>query len=240
MYTEEQMDKILAQVEEEFSGLLAKAEEDALNKSEPETPAAEEVAAEATPVEAAEGDLEKNEDEPVQSYEYDDEDKAEVEKLYASMDKSEAEIHYRAVKKAMGMDAAAEPVETVAKSEETEVEDLNKAELVKAEEQIKTLEGENEDLKKSVDSLTEALGKFLKAKPAPKGKAVTGLNYIAKSEGSQDDGKEASSLSKSEINQILSKKAADPTISSQDRESINDYCLNNGSLDSIRHLLQNT
>jgi len=252
MYTEEQMNQILARVEEEFTGLLAKAEEEAAVKAQAETvgEVQDVEKTEETPKQPEEQAPERTEKTEESSYEYDEEDKKEVEKLYASMDKAEADIHYKALKKAMGekIEPSEDEIEETAKSEQAEQAEEPKQEaeaetegLKKAEDEIKALKEENETLQKSVQDLTAAMTKYFKAKPAPKRKVTTGLNYIAKSEG--EVGKEnanvdISGLSKGEISQRLSKKASDPTISAQDREAINEYYLNNGSLDSIRHLLQ--
>ena len=255
MYTEEQMNKILAQVEVEFDSLLNKAEETAnetieeteveLNTEKTEEVEAVEAAADdveevvvAEKSEDSETKIEKEED----SHDYSDDDVKEVEELYSSMNKSEAEIHYKAVKKAMGgaiSEEAEEAVEEkaikkIAKSEKVEVEETE--DMKKAEEKIKELAEENEKLQKSIGDLTSALSKIFKAKPAPQRKVVTGLNYqtIAKTEGGEED----VTLSKAEIDSKLDKAAASYSTQKEDRELINNYYLKNGSLDSIKHLLK--
>jgi len=246
MYTEEQMNKILAQVEVEFDSLLNKAEESTIETKEDtevelKTEKTEE--ADATDVEEVEV-AEKSEDSETEikeevSHDYSDSDVKEVEELYSSMDKSEAEIHYKAIKKAMGGSITEkivkeEAVEAIAKSEDVEV--VETEEMKKAEDQIKELSEENEKLQKSVGELTSALTKFFKAKPAPQRKVVTGLNYqtIAKAE----QGEEEVTLSKAEIDSKLDKAAASYSTQKEDRELINNYYLKNGSLESIKHLLK--
>lgn len=249
-YTEEEFDNILAKVEQEFETLLnSKPEETEVVEAK-----TEETSEEIQATQKSEETIQASQPEEVvekteQSYEYDEDDKKEVEELYGSMEKNERLVHYQALKKSLGED-----LEVEVKTEETQVEATQKSEkpveeiqadktdidgLKKAEEEINTLKTENEDLKKSVQDLTAAMGNFFKKKPAPKRKVTTGLDYVAKSEGANPKGGEdIAGLSKTEITQRLSKKASDPQITSQDREAINEYCLNNGSLDSIRHLLQ--
>jgi hypothetical protein len=245
-YTDEQVNKILAQLEDEFSSILHKSEEEAANLETQET--AEEVETQEVVEETQEtAEVEAEE----ASHDYTDEDIQEVEGLYADMDKSEAEIHWKALKKAMGEkiieDTPAEEVEVapVQKNEtveDKEVEELNKAELLAKDEKIAEQSDKIEKMEKTIGDLTQALGQFLGNKKTAKRKAVTGLNYqtIAKSEGS--DSKEGNvdvkSLSKSEITTKLTQVSANPQTSSQDRQLINEYYCNNGSVESIGHLLK--
>jgi len=254
MYTEEQMNKILAQVEVEFDSLLNKAEEDTNQTIEDteveakteiteevveadEADATEEVVEVAAKTEDSEAKINKEED----SHDYSENDVKEVEELYSSMTKSEAEIHYQAVKKAMGGSIAKEEVKedaatekVIAKTEKVEIEETE--DMKKAEDKIKELSEENEKLQKSVGDLTTVLSKIFKAKAAPKRKVITGLDYqtIAKTEG----GEQTVDLSKAEIDSKLTKAAGSYSTTKQDRELINNYYLKNGSLDSIGHLLK--
>lgn len=111
------------------------------------------------------------------------------------------------------------------KSENTEVE-LMKSEL--AAEKAKS-----EDLKKSFDKATELLANLVK-KVVPQGKAITSLDVIAKNEPT-----ETTELSKSEVTQILMKKASDPNLTKADREAINSYYLDKSNYNTISHLLKN-
>jgi arsenate reductase-like glutaredoxin family protein len=234
MYTEEQMNKILAQVESEFSSLLNKAEEEASETEETveDTEESSEVVEEMT----EEAESEESEEEV--SHEYSDEDIKEVEGLYADMDKSEAEIHYKALKKAIS--ASTVEVEPVKKNEKEEtVEEVKEdTESLVKDEKIAALAEENEKLQKSIGDLTRALGQFLGKKTA-KRKAVTGLNYqtIAKNEAEESEKESFKSLSKTEITAKLHQVASTP-ISAQDRQLINDYYCKNGSVESIGHLLK--
>jgi len=244
MYTEEQMNKILAQVESEFSSLLNKAEEEASESVEEVTEEienaeiTEETEETEESAEASEEVTEEVESEEADSHEYSDEDIKEVEGLYADMDKSEAEIHYKALKKAIGASTAeVEPVKKNEKEETVEEVKEDTESLVK-DEKIAALAEENEKLQKSIGDLTRALGQFLGKKTA-KRKAVTGLNYqtIAKNEAEESEKESFKSLSKTEITAKLHQVASTP-ISAQDRQLINDYYCKNGSVESIGHLLK--
>jgi len=94
------------------------------------------------------------------------------------------------------------------KSEKTE------AELLKSE--LDAEKAKSADLKKNFDAVSEFLTKFVSKIQAPKGKAITEIAAIQKSEESVG---EDASLSKSEITQVLMKKAQDPSLSKADRES---------------------
>lgn len=99
---------------------------------------------------------------------------------------------------------------------------------------------ENEELKKNLQTTNELLEKLFKTKKAPEGKALTGLNVIKKSEGGEfeEETKETkiASMSKSEITSKLN-SIDYGSITKSDRNAINDYCLNNTSVDSIKHLI---
>jgi len=253
MYTEEQMNQILAQVESEFSSLLNKAEEEA-NVETPETEEVVETAevvenTEETPVsedvETAEVETAEVE-ENVESHEYTDEDIQEVQGLYADMDKSEAQIHYKALKKAIGDSVSEDVIETpevqeVAKTEEsveTEVEDLNKAEVLAKDEKIAEQSTKIEKMEKTIGDLVNALNSSLTKKTA-KRRAINGLNYqtIAKTEADSKEN-DFKSMTKSEITTKLTKVAGDSSTTSQDRQLINEFYCNNGSVESIGHLLK--
>jgi hypothetical protein len=91
----------------------------------------------------------------------------------------------------------------------------------------------SETLQKTLDGVTEFLTKLVKKANVPQGKAVTSYDVIAKSEGADEQ-----PMTKSEIVEILSKKAQDPNLSKTDREAINAFYLNNASVNSISHLLK--
>ena len=101
---------------------------------------------------------------------------------------------------------------------------------------------ENEELKKSIEVLTEVVSKFVKK--APTRKAVTQLGniqIIKKSEESVDNkenGVDLSKLSKTEINKILASKIRSGEIKkAEDKDKINKYCYGQIKIDEIKHLL---
>jgi hypothetical protein len=102
------------------------------------------------------------------------------------------------------------------------------------------IKAENEELKKSVETMTELLNKlFSSGKKAPAQKAITEISYIAKSEESESEtkGLDISKMSKSEItNKLKSVNYAE--LSKSDRDCINDFYLNNGSVEKIKHLIK--
>jgi hypothetical protein len=219
MYTKQQVDDMLSQVEQEFEnalGSIAKSEENIEEEKEIE-------------VEAQAEELEKSETEEVEAEE---EDYETIDDLYASMTKSEKEAHYAAVKKSIfGEEVEEEAVEeqSMEKSEEVEA---------KEDEEVEMLKSENEELKKNYEQLNELVSKLFNTKKAPAQKAVTNVNYIAKSEETEFEEKEDfSNMSKSEVTAKL--KAIDYSeLKKSDREAINNYYLDNGSVDSIKHLIR--
>ena len=110
------------------------------------------------------------------------------------------------------------------KSEKTEFD------LVKSE--LEAEKAKSAELKKNFDAVQEFLAKLVTK--VPQGKAITSLEQIAKSEPVN----EAPTLSKAEITQILSKRAADPTLKKSDRDAINAFYLGDANLNTISHLLK--
>lgn len=105
-------------------------------------------------------------------------------------------------------------------------------ELLKAE--ISTSAAKYEELKKNFDAVAAFLTKLVDKKAAPAAKAITSLDVIAKSESTE----EVQPLTKSEIDSILGKKAADPTLKKSDRDAINTYYLSDKDIKGISHLLK--
>lgn len=224
MYTKQQVDEMLSQVEQEFEnalGNIAKSEESIEEENDIEVEA-----------EASE-ELEKSEDEEIETEE---EDYETIDDLYASMTKSEQEAHYAAIKKTLFN----EQIET---EEEIEEEAVQKSEEVKVEaiqndEKVDMLKSENEELKKNYEELKSMVDQLFNMKKAPAQKAVTNVNYIAKSEESNNKEKvDLSDLSKKEITAKL--KTIDYSgLKKSDRDAINNYYLDNGSVESIKHLIR--
>jgi len=210
MYTKQQVDEMLSQVEQEFEnalGSIVKSEENIEEEVETEIE-----------------DLEKSDE-----IEFEEEEEETIDDLYASMTKSEKEAHYAAVKKAIFGEENEE--ESMEKSEEeVEIEKNDNSE-------VQMLKSENEELKKNYEQLNELVSKLFNTKKAPAQKAVTNVNYIAKSEETQTEEKEDfSNMSKSEITAKL-KRIDYSGLKKSDREAINNYYLDNGSVDSIKHLI---
>jgi len=106
-------------------------------------------------------------------------------------------------------------------------------ELLKSE--VESQKSKADGLQKSLDAVSEFLTKLVQKTSAPQGKAITSYDAIAKSEGSAP---EEQTLTKSEITARLNKKAADPSLSQNDRSAINDFYFNETSINSISHLLK--
>jgi hypothetical protein len=105
-------------------------------------------------------------------------------------------------------------------------------ELLKSE--LEGAKAELAEIRKNYNGVETFLKKFVE-KTAPAGKAITSLDVIAKSEGSEEE----KTLTKSEIHSALLKKAATPTLSKSDRDAINAYCLgDNKDIKGISHLLK--
>lgn len=212
MYTKEQVDAMLSQVEQEFEktlGSIAKNENIEEINEEAET---EEV--------MAKSEEEVETEEVEDSYET-------IEELYNSMDKSEKEAHYAACKKSLFSEVEEQESEEPAAQVEQE---MSKSESDKLKE-------ENESLKKSYNELNELVNKMFSAKKAPAQKAIISTDYIAKSEEVEGkDGVDITKMSKNEITEKL--KAVDQSnLTKSDRNAINDFYLKNASVDKIKHLI---
>jgi NADH dehydrogenase/NADH:ubiquinone oxidoreductase subunit G len=217
MYTKEQVDEMLLQVEQEFEKTL----ESIAKNEEIETEELEE-----------------------------SEDFETIDELYASMDKSEIEAHYDAIKKVMFGEAEKMAKEESAAHEAAESEEEEKKEHKKKKEEKEEMEkcgemvakksekdlvSENEELKKNLETLNDLVAKMFNKK-APTQKAITNASFIAKSEETETSGFNVSELSKSEITSKL--KALDyGKLSKSDKDAINNFYLENGSVNKIKHLI---
>lgn len=240
-YTEQDLSKLIGEVEKEFTAHLAKAEEASLAKSE--TANAEAAAAEAAPaVEApaatVEAPLAKAEDEKDdEKCDYDEKDHEEMHKMYKSMTKAERKAHLDAISKCGEMSMKKSEETSGEAKVETPIADTSKeVELIKSEFSAKLAaeEAKSAELKKNLDAVSEFLTKFVK-KTAPQGKAITNLDSVAKSESGEVEEKP---LAKSEINIRLAKKAAEPSLAKSDRDAINAYYLNGADIKTVSHLLK--
>lgn len=212
MYTKEQVDEMLSQVEQEFNNALG-----SITKNE-ETEVEYEVETE---------ELEKAEVETEETEDY-----QTIDELYASMEKNEIEAHYESVKKVMFGEAEEIEEDSIEKSETEEVEEIQ---MVKSENE--NLKEENEELKKNLENIEGLINKMFNTKKAPSQKAITSANYIAKSEEAEENEIDFSKMTKSEITSKL--KSLDySSLEKSDREAINEYCLNNASVNKIKHLIK--
>jgi len=237
-YSENELADLISEVETEFSKHLEKAEAGSSEKLEKN----EEISSEVL----ASDEVSKKEE---VSLDYSNEDVTEMNEMYASMNKSEKEAHYKSIKSAI----FGNEEEVVVKDEMNKSEEVSKDEEVIAksedvskisnlEEKLQKSEEDYEGLKKSFSELISKLTKNVKDNSAPKQKAVTKIEYIAKSEDSEivkDEKKEdVDSLNKSEIMKRLTKKTRSNEITKSDRNAINEYCLTETKdIESIRHLL---
>ena len=101
--------------------------------------------------------------------------------------------------------------------------------LLKSE--LEAAKAESKASKEEVAAVTAFLTKFVE-KTAPAGKAITSLDIIAKTEGSQNE----KPLSKGEIDAKLLAKSKDHATSQSDRNAINSYYFSK-NIESVRHLL---
>jgi hypothetical protein len=255
---------VLAKAEDEKSGEAKKDDKKEDKKEAPkaeskEAPSKEEAPAEEAP--AAEGEEEAAPDaeqadaaaDPsADGQVYDEEDLAQMRQMYSEMSFEELMAHHDAVKECLdAMSAQQAPAEAAAPeapAPEAAVEaapaDAEPAPFAKSEGSVQAemmksenlaLAAKNEELKKSLDAVSEFITKLVAKKAAPSAKAITAVDTIAKSETST----EVKTLSKSEITAILNRKAAEQTLSKSDRESINAYYgAGQVSIEKISHLLK--
>ncbi len=95
---------------------------------------------------------------------------------------------------------------------------------------------ENEALKKNLESLNDLVSKLFATKSAPAQKAITATSFIAKSEELETEAVNITEMSKGEVTAKL--KALDfQSLSKSDRDAINNFYLQNGSVEKIKHLI---
>lgn len=114
-------------------------------------------------------------------------------------------------------------------------EKMNKSEDIELlKNELAAIKAENEGNKKNLDAVSAFLTKFVEKTTPPPQKAITQIDTLKKSE---DGSGESKTLSKSEVTEILNKKAQDPSLSRADREAMNEYYLNGAEIETISHLL---
>jgi len=213
-FNESDMAKLISEVETEFHAHLAKTE-----KKE------ETVLAKSEEVDATEKEQKATE------VAYDQEDIAEMNEMYSSMSKSEVTAHYEAI---CGLFVKEET--EIKKSEDSSESVLLKSELATIKTQLEGSSKENEELKKNVEKLVGAMGKFISA---PKRKAVTsleGVGFIKKSEAETAPEKEVN-LSHDQIIKKLTEKVRSGDLKKGEDELINQFCYRKIGVEKIKHLL---
>lgn len=97
-------------------------------------------------------------------------------------------------------------------------------------EELSKMEGEVKEMKHQLNVALQALDLLSR----PLQKAITGTNYVPKT---QETKKDFAQLSKSEINEKLKKKVT-TKLAKSDRHLINEYCYGNVGVEKIAHLLK--
>lgn len=233
VYSEQDLDSILATVETAFAEDLQKAELQLAKSEKPEEK-----------IEKAEvekcGDMSVAKKEDEDDCDYNDDDKEELAKMYGSMKKGELKAHYKAVKKHMYKDEMKKSEETEVQTEKVEpkVEEtsLLKAELEAKGQAIEELKKSNEELKANFEQFVAQLSSKIVKPSAPKQKAITELAVIQKNE--QTEEKKEVKLTAKEISTVLSRKAIDQSLAKSDKELIKNYYSGTVALDKIQHLLK--
>jgi hypothetical protein len=225
-YTEQDMAKLISEVETEFGDYLAKAQKDKedLKKSE-------------VSVEAVKQEAKTEAPAPTEDLSYDAEDIKELENLYGSMAKAEAEAHYKSIKKVMFGDKEEVKEVEVKKSEEPNKEDSEK--LAKSEKEKDELKKANEELKKNLEAATNAITKIVGKFAIPQRKAVTSEAAFVKKNESEEKivGVDTSKLTKKEINARLSDKIRNGKLTKTEHDLVVDFCDSKITVESIKHLL---
>lgn len=187
--------------------------------------APEEMAPESAPEQAPEQAIQSEEDAPLSD--------EELQQVYSSMDPEELERHFTVIKDVLtaihgegGAEAGEVPSDEMAEGDAPEAampETMPEEEAMKSEAFIK-LKKENEEIKKSIVSLTKAIETL--AKPARK--AVTSLS---KSEEAVE------SLSKAEISSKLSEITRVAGLTKSERQTINNYLLSGVGQELVEEII---
>lgn len=250
-YTDEQVLKLLNEVELEFGKALKKAEfpakededskEDIKEDAEEAKPAADEKDAEDKAPEADDSKEDEGSKEDIkedaqedadkkpeaEDFDYDDDDLSELHKMYSTMGQKEKQAHLDSLHKALGVVAKQPEAQEMAKSEELAKKEETYA-LIKSEND--TLKAKNEELQKNMEVVKNFLATVQKS--VPQRKSIESLDFVKKSEDQEKV------LSKNEIDELLLKKVKEATLSKSDRVAIDNYYLNGKSVETIKHLLK--
>ena len=229
-YSDKDMAALIGEIETHFNTVLkSQTEPTDLKKSEEANEVKVEETQVATPAPTEFG--------------YDEKDIQEMNEMYSSMTKSEAKAHFEALKAAHFQETQEAPAkeEVIAKSEIKEVQASENDETKLLKSEIETLKSEKEKLEKSFNDLTAKLIAFVKGSKAPKQKAVTQLQYVAKSEDEvkvEEKKEDVSKLDKTEISRRLTAQIRSGKLEKSEREKINNfYQSGSKNIESSRHLL---
>lgn len=231
-YSQNDLASLISEVESQFSTRIAKATKEQTDLKKSETIVEEkQVVKAAAPQE--------------QGLDYNESDIAEMNAMYSSMTKAEATAHFESLKKVISpeptekTEVKAEDVMVKSEVKEETPEQKDETKLLKSE--IETLKSEKEKLEKSFKDLTAKLVEFVKGAKAPKQKAITKLEYVAKSEEDKvqtESTEDVSKLDKSEVSKRLTAKIRSGKLEKAEREKINEfYQSGSKNIESIRHLL---
>jgi hypothetical protein len=230
-YTNAELESLVSELENQFGEALQKSEapvvlkksedEKSDKKDEKKDDKKEDKKDDKSDKKDEKKDDEKDEKEenPFAKSEYTADDLKELGNLYAGMSKAERQAHLEALNKA----------------EETKIEPMQKSEntLAKSQaEEIAALKKSNDELQRSMAELVQTMNKRLVKPQTPKGKALTQLSALNKSEEAP------AQMTREEAKKILNKKAQTPDLAKSERELINDFCMNRVGLDRIQHLLK--
>ena len=150
----------------------------------------------------------------------------ELQQIYGSMDHEELERHFAAIQQSMQQGQAAEGQAGQAEGEQAPQQEAPEQQAPEAEPEQEEQEmgkSENASLRKEIAELRKAQEATIKAfevLAAPSRKAVTGMEYVQKSEASFD----VQSLSKDEIKSKL-QSISPAALSKSERDSVNNFYL---------------
>jgi hypothetical protein len=259
-FSEQEIDQILASVEEAMAQAESLAKSMPLTKEDEQDPqqdlapqqpeqsqdmSMDQQPADApAPEQADPSQPEQSQEQPMDEQQDQSQDEIsdeELHSLYASMDPQELQRHQMAIEAAMGQgqqqeqpsqpqDLAMAEDDKDDKDDEDQEDDEDEEMSKSEKDEFSRLKKDHNDLQKSFAKVVEAMEKAF----APTRKAVTGIEYVQKSEETQQQ----KPLSKAETIAVLNEKAKDPTLSKSDRMAINDFILNGGSQDKIKTIIK--
>lgn len=178
-------------------------------------------------------DMPAEDEEAMEAEELSDE---ELMQIYASMSPEELERHLKIaqavaskMKEGAGAEAAPQAEAPAMEAQKAEKEFFNK--LIKhlqiKDEEIQSLKGQLEELKKAVQLTTKAV--LMQNKPIRK--SVSGVEFIDRS------GSSAAELTKAQIDERLAAKINSPSLTQSERDAINKYYLRGEVSETLKRLI---